>query len=366
MFIPVVHYLNVTIKNILYSDTVLKLDDLGSNIKMTTISEVGEYSLENCINTILENNPNVTFNTIQYSKNDQKVYFYANEKVETKSWDESHNFIYEPLRSKKEILSEVKRILETPISYNEDWVSIYDVVGLIKNKYAKFECSKEYYENELEYLLKSNLGNIHCILYDFDYETNHLTIGIKDFSSYNYEDITFTKKDGDLIIVSSSYYDVDEIFSVAGNLLSKIYDRMLEYKNFEEQNNFGFAAVNSNFFVDISNSGVSISNDDFFGEFELSLWSFDNDYEYKCNSIDVINTIRGKEEEIFKRIFVKIDNCPEWTKSQLSIKRKDEVTRYRISQQKQQEKEMKRVRRRELANKIFPFIKDYKNWLFDN
>ena len=38
MFIPVVHYLNVTIKNILYSDTVLKLDDLGSNIKLTTIS----------------------------------------------------------------------------------------------------------------------------------------------------------------------------------------------------------------------------------------------------------------------------------------------------------------------------------------
>ena len=67
MFIPVVHYLNVTIKNILYNDTVLKLDDLGSNIKLTTIPEVGEYSLESCINTILEANSHIIFNTIQYN-----------------------------------------------------------------------------------------------------------------------------------------------------------------------------------------------------------------------------------------------------------------------------------------------------------
>lgn len=65
-------------KTIVYSDTVLPLKDLGSNLKVSTISDVGEYSLERCLKIIFESNPNVVFNTIQYSKNDNKVYFYTN------------------------------------------------------------------------------------------------------------------------------------------------------------------------------------------------------------------------------------------------------------------------------------------------
>lgn len=122
MFIPVAHYPHRTIINetIVYSDTVLNLKELGSNIKLTTISDVWEYSLENCIKTILDANPNVTFNTIQYSKNDKKIYFYTNLEIDTKAWDESNIFIYEPLKSKKEILSEVNKLLAGPVCKKED------------------------------------------------------------------------------------------------------------------------------------------------------------------------------------------------------------------------------------------------------
>lgn len=105
MFIPVAHHLHTTIinKTIVYSDTVLNLKDVGENIKLTTISDVGEYSFEKCIKTILDSNPNVTFNTIQYSKNDKKVYFYTNPEVDTKAWYESNRFVSESLKSNKEI-----------------------------------------------------------------------------------------------------------------------------------------------------------------------------------------------------------------------------------------------------------------------
>ena len=52
MFIPIVPFVpNTTVvnKNIIYSDTVLPLKNVGSNIKVTSISDVDELSLERCL-----------------------------------------------------------------------------------------------------------------------------------------------------------------------------------------------------------------------------------------------------------------------------------------------------------------------------
>ena len=68
MFVPVTPHTTIINKKIIYSDTILPLKDTGNNIKVTTISNISESSLENCIKIILESNPDVIFNTIQYSK----------------------------------------------------------------------------------------------------------------------------------------------------------------------------------------------------------------------------------------------------------------------------------------------------------
>lgn len=86
MFVP---HRTVINKTIVYSDTVLPLKDKSNNLKVTTISNVEEYSLESCLKTIFESNPNVVFNTIQYSKKDKTVYFYTNQDVTTKTYEES-------------------------------------------------------------------------------------------------------------------------------------------------------------------------------------------------------------------------------------------------------------------------------------
>ena len=64
-------------KNIIYSETVLDVKSLGSNIKITSISNVSEYSLKKCLEIIFDSNKDVFFNTIQYSKENKKVYFYT-------------------------------------------------------------------------------------------------------------------------------------------------------------------------------------------------------------------------------------------------------------------------------------------------
>ena len=97
MFVPIVPFVphtTVINKTIVYSDTVLPLKDTGNNLKVTSISDVGEFSLESCLKTIFESNPNVIFNTIQYSKNDQQVYFYTNQEISTKEYEESKIFKY--------------------------------------------------------------------------------------------------------------------------------------------------------------------------------------------------------------------------------------------------------------------------------
>ena len=68
MFVPVVPHTTVVNKTIVYSDTVLSLKDKGSNLKITTISNVEEFMLDDCLRIIFESNPSVIFNTIQYSK----------------------------------------------------------------------------------------------------------------------------------------------------------------------------------------------------------------------------------------------------------------------------------------------------------
>jgi len=50
--IPIVPHTKVLNKTIVYSDTVLPIKDLGSNIKVSVISKVSEYSLEMCLKTI--------------------------------------------------------------------------------------------------------------------------------------------------------------------------------------------------------------------------------------------------------------------------------------------------------------------------
>ena len=88
MFVPIVPFVphtTVVNKTIVYSDTVLPLKDVGSNLKVTSISNVGEFSLESCLKKIFESNPKVVFNTIQYSKSDKKVYFYTDKEISKKA-----------------------------------------------------------------------------------------------------------------------------------------------------------------------------------------------------------------------------------------------------------------------------------------
>ena len=113
---------------IIYSDQELNPKDLGNDIKVTTIPTIAECELNNCIKTILESNQNVIFNTIQYSKEKEIVYFYTDKEISLYYW------YYKPLSNAKEVLEEVKRVFRQPKNKDNNCISLYDVSRLLKER----------------------------------------------------------------------------------------------------------------------------------------------------------------------------------------------------------------------------------------
>lgn len=75
--------------------------------------------------------------------------------------------------------------------------------------------------------------------------------------------------------------------------------------------------------------------------------TYENKYEYDCNSNNVISVCRNKEDELFKRIFIRIDDCPERAHKKLRSFRKEQL----------EYKEIKKQKRFELVRRLNPFGK---------
>ena len=346
MFVP---HTTVVHKTIVYSDTVLPIKDAGNNLKVTSIVDVDEESLESCLEKIFESNPNVIFNTIQYSRKDKKVYFYTNQDITTKDYEESKFTSYKPITSRTEILEELKRVLLASKSKDADCISLYDVLVLLKKLKSEYRCLEERYVNNFNYIVQRRFDEYSAVLYhDFDYEKNILHISFKKYRGGHYDDIYFAKQNGDLYIVKSKSLWTDEVFSVLCSSLSEMYDELLKHADYKYYTAQTTKPINSNFNVSISNYGVIISVKDFnswYGnELELSAPSYKDDYAWKCNSSIVINAFKGNEEEVFRRIYVKISDCPKWSQSMLR-----EIRQNQLAAEQRKEKR--------LARKFFPFLK---------
>lgn len=336
MFVPYVPIINNTDdinemnENIVYSDTVLSLKDLGNNLKISVASKVNEYSLDRCLNTIIKSNPHVVFNTIQYSRKEEKVYFYTNEEISLKAWENSNIQTFKPLSNSLEILEEIKKILISSPNIDSDYISLYGIAELMKKKNDEYKQDKKSFEDSLEKSINNKyFDSSRIIIYDFDYENNYLKIGFK-YTSYNdYEMITFAKRNNDLYILKDESYCGNDILVAFGDYLSMIYDRFMCYKDFKKEHRYNIKSVNSNFLVDIDCYGVSIfvntSLNYFNHEFDLHSPSFKDDYVYKCNSNNVLSLLKGKEEELFKRVFVRIQDVPIWCQPLLYEERQQQL-----------------------------------------
>ena len=252
---------------------------------------------------------------------------------------------YKPISSTKEILEELKKVLEQEKCKDKDSISIYNLMKLMRKKYEEWLSI----ENNLNYYMERKINtDIFFFHLDFDCENKNLII------RYHGDEAFFTKKDGDLIISKSAWCDAKDALGKCGDEISKCYDKFIEDISFHRDYMKNIKSSNSNFIINTSEYGIYLSERKYgLSEFELCAKIYDDKYEYNCNSNNVTSVCRNNEDELFKRVFVKIEDCPEWVRATLCKNRQQQL----LEERKLEEKEMKKQKRLELVRKIFPFIK---------
>ena len=349
MFIPIIPRTTVINKTIVYSDTVLSLKDLGTNLKITTISNINHNELEDCLRIVFESNPNTTFNTIQYSRQDKKLYLYTDKIITTTNWNERNKKTFKPLTSVEEILDEIDKLNKfdetivpedtcIPVTY-DDAISLYDIAQLLKQKNRQYERDEHKYDDYFDRAINEKFSNsASFIVYGFDYDTLELRVGFKRWDSY--DEIRLKKENEDFYVSESKSYYANDILVLLGNTLSNLYDTLLSYKEIKEDRVNNIKPVNSSFLVNISQYGVTIfvksKENRYKNDFELTSYSYTEDFDYECNSNNIISAIKGNEYELLKKILMNIEDCPKWMQPLLYELKKQKTIKVQVSTKKEE------------------------------
>lgn len=271
----------------------------------------------------------------------------------------------ESLTNSKQILQEIKRIITQPKNKDNEAISLYDVVTLQRKQENRLKELEKVYEDRFDCLIKYGFGRNYVItLHKFDYQTNELVISFTSYYSIKMSNIYFKKK-GMLYVskTETSSSIANKVLAFLREDLSELYDEYITYKNNTNQINRSFKSLNSQFYVNIDKYGADIFwfnypiNSFVLSDFKLSMHSYTNKVDFISNSTSVIDEFKGNEVEFFKKIFVKITDCPKWMQEQLYEIRQNQLAEEQRIEDEKKYQEMKKQKRLELRNKIFPFLK---------
>ena len=254
-------------------------------------------------------------------------------------------FMDNDLYKRIDIVDEVSHVLNLDDNLEKDCISLYDISLLYKDVNAKYETIKKYDYDKLESACYSRLNNMYKLKnINFDYKKQELIIEIDIFGEI------VLKKIGDDLCITRSSIMTNEIFLNSIDILIDIYNDYMEYEGFINQNCFDIKVENSNFLVSINNWRVALyttSNPLLFSpDFEVFSINSSCKYLYDCNSGNIMNFIKGREDEIFKHLYIKINKCPKWCWQDLIRMRENQLN---IIEKKQKRKEM--------IKKILPFYR---------
>lgn len=205
-------------KTIVFSDTRLNLKKKKQKkIKITTINDVQEFELEFCLKMILDSNSKIRFDTIQYSKRDKKIYFYANDYVSINAWVKRNNKKYKPFVVTKEILEEIKEILENDKCNCMTCISVYDFINIARNQHVK--------NNNL---LVTDITPIKSINSSFEIELDSYSVCIYLKEYRVFLSLYFKTDENNCYYICKSNYLKELLEASSKEILSKIFVRINE------------------------------------------------------------------------------------------------------------------------------------------
>ena len=329
-------------EELIYGDVFINPEDLGKNLKTTYISNLGEVSLEYCIKTILENNENVTFHTIQYSRKQRRLCFYTDNPVNTSKWQEKETKPPQKINTKEEITKAVLSVFENEPIYDQDCASVYEILMIYQNLDKQIKNVKDKTKNVIQTILNNKVdSDIYCSVHDFDYDTHSIQIHMSTRWSSTWDKYEYFKEPDGTIKEKKleGYHD----YKVLGNVSEHILDLINFYLSIEEtrkQRRNKIKSVNSDLFIDIDHYNIDVYIDKYGGYymglnplFKSTFYTYSDKIEHSYAYSDILDKLTNNEMEFLKKIHVKIDDCPSWIREQLYQKRQAEI----VERQRQEE-----------------------------
>lgn len=220
----------------------------------------------------------------------------------------------------KKLLEDIKRIIASEKNNDDTVICLYDVLMLLEIKYWEYRNIIHQFENEIYYNWKGYYWMATNPFWAvFDYANNKLKI------CFSEKEFSYIKQENDVVLTSDSLLG-KEILTESRSAISTFYDACLNYSDFNTQRSKKIKTVNSAFLVNIGKEGADVFLKN--GDFKLKYRCrhiHSSKYEYNCESFNIIDVLCNREEAFFKRIFVKIEDCPEWTQSLLKEIREKEL-----------------------------------------
>ena len=226
-------------------------------------------------------------------------------------------------KNKRDTLHDIKAILFSEPNTDSDVISLNDLSKVIEYKKNEYKKMIDKNNDDFEYLLFSNFNGVSDVhFYCFDYYLDELILNVSGLS--NSEKIYVTKENGKLKISNKESEFADEVMKVLGDEISCFYDKLYSYKPFFQTPKKTIKPVNSDFMVEVSNLYIKVYN--FLNyNYIFDMYQSSNTYKINSNSNEVSNYVNGKEDIIFNKIFIKIDDCPVWSKPLLYELRQEQL-----------------------------------------
>ncbi len=325
--VPYVTNAKIIVSDIYYNDEIFEYDD---KVISTVIENIPAWNLKNCILLLIEGNIDVTFETFKYSLKEEKLTVYAYEKLNLSVLDDVNTMKYfDDIR----VLEEIKKVLSLPTNEDPELISISSISNFWKTHGYKYYSLIKKYQKLIEGLIYNKVDkNLYIRFEGYNNLSGELKIEFHCANcNVNFKRVLVFSKDetGKLYIKDGDYGFAKNILSETSGLIYKLFDAEEKYHSYKLDCSTTLKAENCDFEVILDGMNIAIKGDykDLYkGDFMLRTSNALSGYYLKTDSSAIEHAIVDKEDEIFKRIYVKIEDCPDLLKEKLNKIRYEEIT----------------------------------------
>ena len=305
--------------NIIYSDNIIPFEETNHSKCVASFCGVSEWELEKCIKGIMEDNPDVIFNVIQYSKDDNRLFLYTDKPILISSEYRKEKDI------EKNLVSVINEVLKYKDDLNEELISLQKLLFVIRGLDEKKKLDYNSFKYDIQMDISIRVGYYKLELFDINYIDNTLVMLFQKDRKSDFKPITFIKENGELKVLKSESEYAEDILLAARKSLTDYYDYCLSNKPYNIETVMDIETQKENILASVSKGGIKTCCN--VPGRELKIVSPISPYigEISTDDSKAYTLVEENLDDVLRNIYVRISDCPSWCKQKATEARINEV-----------------------------------------